>query len=157
MADAADRGAVKALVAALLIAAAAPLIGLLAIGFWFGMDWGEFSLGYVPLRSAVPAAYYLGGTQSAIAGAAIGWAIWRWGWVGLDAWMALTLVLAVLPVLVLTIFPGTNAGKTGLVYVSNFSIACYLLTAALIASAALRLLVIALGLMRRRPSLEARH
>jgi hypothetical protein len=157
MADAAHRDAVKALAAAVLIAAAAPLIGLLAIGFWFAMDWGEFSLGYVPLRSAVPAAYYLGGVQSAVAGAAIGWAIWRRGWVSRDAWMALTLVLALPPVLILTIFPGANAGKTGLVYVSNFSIACYLLTAALIASGALRSLVIALGLMRRRPSLEAGH
>ncbi len=70
------------------------------------------------------------------------------GWISLTAWMALTITLALAPVILLMLI-GEEPGKAGLIYVSHFNVACYLIAAALFASLVLRILIIALGLMRR--------
>lgn len=135
--------------AGLLIAFAAPPVGMVPILVWFAMGQGEFSLSYVPLQSALPASYMAGGIQGLLAGMVVGWGIHRRGWIGLEAWMALTVGLALASISVLMLI-GNEPGKSGLIYISNVSIACYLVAAALFASLVLRWVIMALGLMRRR-------
>ncbi len=79
----------------------------------------------------------------------MGWAIYRRGWVSLAAWMVLTVILGLAPI-VLLMLTRQGPGNTGLIYVSDFKIACYLMAAAIFASLVLRVVVIALGWMRKR-------
>ena len=78
----------------------------------------------------------------------MGWAIYRQGWVSLAAWMLLTIILGLAPVVVLMLIRPV-AGNTGLIYVSDFRIACYLMAAAFFASFVLRVVLITLGWMRK--------
>lgn len=142
------QGGPRPIAAGLLIALAAPPLGMSVILAWFAAGQGEFSLGYVPVQSALPASYYLGGIQAAVAGTLIGWTIHRRGWVGRDTWTVLTVLLALAPVVVLMLI-GVEPGKGALLYVSNVKIACYLIAATLSASLVLRMLIIALGWMLR--------
>ena len=68
----------------------------------------------------------------------------------LAAWMVLTVILGVAPVILLML-TRPEPGNTGLIYVSDFKIACYLMGAALFASLVLRIVIIMLGWMRRLP------
>ena len=142
------RRAMRAVAAGLLIALAAPPLGMSVIEAWFAIGQGEFSLTHVPMRSALPASYFVGGIQACLAGALVGWMIYRDGWVSLGAWILLTLILGLAPVILLMLTHQETA-YTGLIYISDFKIACYLMGAALFASLVLRLLLIALGLMRK--------
>jgi hypothetical protein len=136
----------RAVAAGLLIAVAAPPLGLLPILAWFAIGQGEFSLPKAPLISNLPVAYFFGGIQTVLAGILVAWGIYRQGWVSLAAWMALTTILGLVPVIYLMLM---GEGSTGLFYMSHFKAACYLMVAAFFASLVLRVLVIALGWMRR--------
>ena len=141
----------RSIAAGLLIALAAPPLGVTPILAWFAMGQGEFSLPNVPLISALPVAYFFGGIQAVLAGILVGWGIYRQGWVSLAAWMALTIILGLAPVILLIAF---GERPTGLFYMSHFNAACYLMAAAFLASLVLRVLVIALGLMQRPTAAE---
>ena len=138
----------RPIAAGLLIALAAPPLGLTPILAWFAMGLGEFSLPNVTLISTLPDSYFFGGIQACLAGALVGWAIYRRGWVSLVAWILLTIILGLAPVVVLMMIR-PESGSTGLIYVSDFSIACYLMAAAFFASLVLRAVLIALGWMRK--------
>ena len=140
------RGGLRSIAAGLLIALAAPPLGLAPILAWFAMGLGEFSLPNVPLISILPDSYFIGGIQAVLAGIVVAWGIYRQGWVSLAAWMALTIMLGLAPVILLIAF---GERPTGLFYMSHFNAACYLMAAAFFASLVLRVLVIVLGLMRR--------
>ena len=141
----------RAVTAGLLIAVAAPPLGLLPILAWFSIGQGEFSLPNAPLISALPVAYFFGGIQAVLAGILVAWGIYRQGWVSLAAWMALTIILGLAPVILLI---ASGEQPTGLFYMSHFNAACYLMAAAFLASLVLRVLVIALGLMQRPTAAE---
>jgi hypothetical protein len=141
----------RSIAAGLLIALAAPPLGLALILAWFAMGQGEFSLPNVPLISVLPDSYFIGGIQAVLAGILIAWGIYRQEWVSLAAWMALTIILGLAPVILLIAF---GERPTGLFYMSHFNAACYLMAAALFASLVLRVLIIVLGLMRRPAAAE---
>lgn len=138
----------RPIAAGLVIALAAPPLGLTPILAWFAMGLGEFSLPNVTLISILPDSYFFGGIQACLAGALVGWAIYKRGWVSLAPWMLLTIILGLAPVVVLMLTRTEPAG-TGLIYVSDFRIACYLMAAAFFASFVLRVVLIALGWMRK--------
>jgi len=138
----------RPIAAGLLIALTAPPLGLSAIAAWFTIGQGEFSLSQVPMRSALPVSYFFGGIQACLAGAFVGWAVYRRGWVSLAAWMVLTVILGLAPI-VLLMLTRQEPAYTGLIYISDFKVACYLMAAAIFASLVLRVLIIALGWMRR--------
>lgn len=76
------------------------------------------------------------------------------GWIGPDAWLALTITLALAPVSFVLLM-GPDRGKGGLISMSDFKIACDLIVATLFASVVLRVLIVDLGWMRR-PALAER-
>jgi len=141
----------RSIAAGLLIALAAPPLGLAPILAWFAMGQGEFSLPNVPLISILPDSYFIGGIQAVLAGILIAWGIYRQEWVSLAAWMALTIILGLAPIILLIAF---GERPTGLFYMSHFNTACYLMTAALFASLVLRIVIIMLGWMRRSPKVQ---
>lgn len=143
-------GGWKPIAAGLLIAVSAPLLGLCPILAWFALGMGEFSLGYLTVPSTILSAYFFGAAQSVIAGLWVGLPIQRHGWISLRHWIALSVVLGGLaPVVLLLMNSGTQPRGTGLIYISDLSITCYFIAAALFASLVLRLLIVRLGWMRR--------
>jgi hypothetical protein len=138
----------RPIAAGLLIALAAPPLGLSAITAWFTIGLGEFSISNLPVESGLPVSYLFGGIQACLAGAFVGWVIYRQGWVSPGAWMLLTIILGLAPVVGLML-TRPESEYTGLIYVSDFKVACYLMAAAFFASFVLRVVLIALGWMRK--------
>jgi hypothetical protein len=143
------RATPRPIAAGLLIALTAPLFGLFPILAWFALGLGDFSLGYLNVQSIIFGTYFFGGIQSVIAGTLVALAIWRLSWVSAQYWTALTAILGLAPVALFLLNGGAEPSRSSIVYVADSSVAFYFIVAALFASLVLRVLIIALGWMRR--------
>jgi hypothetical protein len=139
----------KPLAAALLIMFAGPPIGRSAATAWEAAGIGVLMLGAgSSTRSDFLDCYVLGGAQSTIAALIVVCNIHRFGWINLQRWLLVTLFLSIIPAIVFH-FANSSGRKSDLFFITFENELAYFATTTFLASLALRILIISLGLMRK--------
>jgi hypothetical protein len=148
----ARRAGARPVAAGLLVALAAPLVGVFPLLIWSALG---LSVHGIPLGDLGPVwtatmAYMVAGIPSIVAGLAVGLAIRSRGWIAAPHWRAVTGILLLAWVTLLSIRVQVQPVSLGLI------LTLYFIAAVIFASWALRLVIIKLGWMPKpfaRPTL----
>lgn len=140
----------RPIAAGLLVALIAPLLALCPLLTLFVLVNDEVIFGDFTVTSALLPAYFGGGVQSITGGTLVSLAMQTGGWISAQRWVAYTVALGLAPgalLLLMAIAHPSREETTGWPYVI---IALSFLTATLLASLFLRVLIIGIGWMRKQ-------